>query len=75
MASPPAVQYCLHCVVSGGVGLSGFLLVNLGKSGLGGIFDTFWYRTEYFEESEPEMEISDRDLDFGGDGMGRRRNK
>ncbi len=47
--------------------------MNLGKSGLGGIFDTFWYGTEDFGESEPEMEIPGRDLDFGGDGTGRKK--
>ena len=46
--------------------------MNLGKSGLGGIFDTFWYGKENVEESGPEMEISGRDLDFGGDGTGRK---
>ena len=55
--------------------LTGFLLVNLGKLGVGWIFDTFWYGTEYFEESGPEMEISGRDLDFGGDGTGRKEEK
>ena len=36
-----------------------------GKSGLGEIFDTFWYGTENFGESGPEMEIPGRDLAFG----------
>ena len=36
-----------------------------GKSGLAGIFDTFWYGTEDFWESGPEIEIPGRDLAFG----------
>ena len=55
--------------------ISGFLLVNLEKWGVSGIFDTFWYGTGYFEESAPEIEISDRDLGFGGDGTGTKENK
>ena len=43
----------------------GFLLVNLGKFGLGSFFDTFWYGMEDFEETGPDMEISGRNLDFG----------
>ena len=39
--------------------------MNLEKSGLGGILDTFWYRTEDFGETGPEMEIPGRDLAFG----------
>ena len=52
---------------------TGFLLVNLGKLGVGGIFGTFWYGTKYFEESAPKMETSGRDLDFGGNVAGRKR--
>ena len=36
-----------------------------GKSGLGGILDTFWYGTEDFGETGPEMEIPGSDLAFG----------
>ena len=32
---------------------------------MGGISDTFWYRTEDSEESGPELEISGRDLALG----------
>ena len=36
---------------------TGFLLVNLGKLGVGGILDTFWYGTEDFEESGPKWKL------------------
>ena len=39
--------------------------MNLGKSGLGTCFDTFWYGVEDFEDMGPDMEISGLDLDFG----------
>ena len=45
--------------------MSGCLLVNLTKSGLGGILDTFWYGTEDLGETGPEMEIPGSDLAFG----------
>ena len=45
--------------------------MNLGKSGVGVFFDTFWYGTEYFEESGPGIKTSGRDLGFGRGGDGR----
>ena len=35
--------------------MSGFLLVNLEKSGLDWMFDTFWYGMEHSGEAGPEM--------------------
>ena len=45
--------------------MPGLLLVNLGKLGVGGSFGTFWYGTEDFGETGPEIEIPGRDLAFG----------
>ena len=39
--------------------------MNLEKLRLAGISDTFWYGTENFGETGPEMEIPGRDLAFG----------
>ena len=51
--------------------ITGFLLVNLGNCGLGGLLGTFGYGTEDYEESGPETEIPGRDLDFGRGLAGR----
>ena len=40
---------------------------------MGPIFDNFGDEAEDLEESGPEMEISSRDLGFGGYGMGRKK--
>ena len=47
---------------------TGRLIVNRGKLGWDGSFGTFWDGMEDFEESGPENEIPERDLDFGGGG-------
>ena len=52
--------------------MTGCLIVNLGKVGQGGTFGSLGGGREHFWESRLENEISERDLDVGGDGRVRR---
>ena len=49
--------------------MTGFLLVNLGKSGFGTKIGTFGDGSRNFGKMKPDPEISDREGDFGrGEG-------
>ena len=52
-----------------------FLVSEPGKIGIRWFCSSFWYGMESFEKSGLEIEISGRNLHFGGDGMGRKANK